>query len=117
MNTVSRRPAWPWAALLAALWLCAAPLAAREPAPVTVALPAEGTQAPAEAGPSAGVPVPTLTGPVVDLTGSLDAAAVAHLSERSLELQRRKGAQLMLLMLDSTGGEDIAAYAGRVFAQ
>ncbi|WP_206409864.1 TPM domain-containing protein, partial [Lysobacter enzymogenes] len=81
-----------------------------------VARPAAGAALPTDAEPPADAAVPALTGPVVDLTGTLDAAAIAHLSERSLQLQQRKGAQLMLLMLDSTGGEDIAAYAGRVFA-
>ncbi|ALN59267.1 hypothetical protein GLE_3925 [Lysobacter enzymogenes] len=121
MSMAPRRPSRPWAALLAALWLCAAPLAAREPAPTTAARPAEGVETvatdAAEAAEARGAQVPKLTGPVVDLTGTLDAAASSRLSERSLELQRRKGAQLMLLILDSTGGEDIAAYAGRVFAQ
>lgn len=122
MSMAPRRPSRPWAALLAAaLWLCAAPLAAREAVPVTVARPAEGVETVAtdaiDAADARGTQVPKLTGPVVDLTGTLDAAALSRLSERSLELQRRKGAQLMLLMLDSTDGEDIAAYAGRVFAQ
>ncbi|QQQ03832.1 TPM domain-containing protein [Lysobacter enzymogenes] len=116
MSRAPRRRSRPWAAWLAALWLCAAPLAAREPAPVTETRPAEGAQAVAVDVPAVAA-VPKLTGPVVDLTGTLDAAAVARLGERSLELQRRKGAQVMLLMLDSTSGEDIGAYAGRVFAQ
>lgn len=117
MNMAPRRTSRPWAAVLMALWLCAAPLAAREPGPTTAVRPAEGVETVAADAADAQVPVPDLTGPVVDLTGTLDAGAVSRLSERSLELQRRKGAQLMLLMLDSTGGEDIAAYAGRVFAR
>lgn len=116
MSMAARRPSLRWAAaVLAALWLVATPAFARESAPVTEVAPAEGTVA--EAAPAAAVAVPALTGPVVDLTGTLDSAAATRLSERSLELQRRKGAQLMLLLIDSTGGEDIAAYAQRVFEQ
>jgi len=115
MSMAPCRPSRPWAALLAALWLAAAPVLAREAAPVTEVAPAEATLA--DAAPAAAVAVPALTGPVVDLTATLDPAAVARLSERSLDLQRRKGAQLMLLLIDSTGGEDIAAYAQRVFEQ
>jgi len=61
--------------------------------------------------------IPKLTSPVTDTTGSLDDATQATLRERSLDLQRRKGAQLMLLMIDSTGAESIEAYAQRVFEQ
>lgn len=61
--------------------------------------------------------IPKLTSPVTDTTGTLDAATQATLRERSLDLQRRKGAQLMLLMIDSTGAESIEAYAQRVFEQ
>ncbi|QQP98350.1 TPM domain-containing protein [Lysobacter enzymogenes] len=119
MSMAARRPSLRWAAAVlavahAALWLVATPAFAREAAPVTEAAPAEGTVAAAA---PAAVAVPALTGPVVDLTATLDAAAAARLSERSLDLQRRKGAQLMLLLIDSTGGEDIAAYAQRVFEQ
>lgn len=61
--------------------------------------------------------IPKLTSPVTDTTGTLDAATQTTLRERSLDLQRRKGAQLMLLMIDSTGAESIEAYAQRVFEQ
>lgn len=61
--------------------------------------------------------IPKLTSPVTDTTGTLDAATQATLRERSLDLQRRKGAQLMLLMIDSTGAESIEAYSQRVFEQ
>lgn len=61
--------------------------------------------------------IPKLTSPVTDTTGTLDAATQATLRERSLDLQRRKGAQLMLLIVDSTGPESIEAYAQRVFEQ
>lgn len=61
--------------------------------------------------------IPKLTSPVTDTTGTLDAATQSTLRERSLDLQRRKGSQLMLLMIDSTGSESIEAYAQRVFEQ
>lgn len=104
---------WLWLCVL--LWLAgtgaALAAAATEPAaPPATTVVAEG-QAPALA------PVPPLTAPVVDTTGSLDAGALARLEELSLGLQRRHGAQLVVLLVASTGPEDIADYAQRVFEQ
>lgn len=59
--------------------------------------------------------IPPLTGPVVDTTGSLDAAAVQRIAARALDLQRRKGSQLQVLMVASTAPESIEQYTQRVF--
>ena len=60
-------------------------------------------------------PVPALDSPVVDTTGTLDIATRRSLEARALELQQRKGSQLQVLMVPTTGPEDIAQYAVRVF--
>jgi uncharacterized protein len=54
---------------------------------------------------------------VVDTTGTLDAASRQILVDKALALQQRKGSQLQVLIVPSTGGEDIAQYARRVFDQ
>ena len=61
------------------------------------------------------VAIPALTGPVVDTTATLDEAASQHLAEQALALQQRKGAQLQVLVVNTTQPEDIAQYAQRVF--
>ena len=61
------------------------------------------------------VAVPALTSPVVDTTGTLTPAQVAQLEQQALDLQRRKGSQLQVLIVPSTGREDTADYAQRVF--
>lgn len=61
--------------------------------------------------------IPRLASPATDTTGTLDDAALASLRAKSLELQRRKGSQLMLLMVAATAPESIEAYAQRVFEQ
>ncbi|HST44918.1 MAG TPA: TPM domain-containing protein [Luteimonas sp.] len=63
----------------------------------------------------AGVAIPPLDGPVVDTTGTLDAAQRRHLEQQALALQRRKGSQLQVLMVASTQPESIEAYTQRVF--
>ena len=60
-------------------------------------------------------PIPAMESPVVDTTGTLDAAARSQLSEQARELQRRKGSQLQILMVDSTAPETIDEYALRAF--
>ena len=62
-------------------------------------------------------PIPTLDTPVVDTTGTLDAAARARLQAQALDLQQRKGSQLQVLVVPTTQPEDIAQYAVRVFDQ
>lgn len=61
--------------------------------------------------------VPPLTSPVVDTTGTLDAAAKQRLEAQALALQQRKGSQLQVLMVPTTEPEDIAEYAVRAFEQ
>ena len=61
------------------------------------------------------VAVPALTSPVVDTTGTLTPAQVAQLEQQALDLQRRKGSQLQILIVPSTRPEDTADYAQRVF--
>lgn len=62
-------------------------------------------------------PIPALDSPVVDTTGTLDAAQKQALEQQALALQQRKGAQLQVLIVPSTQPEDIAQYSTRVFDQ
>lgn len=66
---------------------------------------------------AAPVAVPPLSGPVVDTTGTLDAATVQRLEAQALGLQQRKGSQLQVLIVPSTGEESIEEYTRRVFDQ
>ena len=58
--------------------------------------------------------VPPLTGHVIDITGTLDAAQAAALEAKLAALESDKGAQLVVLIVPTTAPEDIAAYANRV---
>ena len=58
-------------------------------------------------------PIPALDAPVVDTTGTLDAATVQALEAQARALQQRKGSQLQVLVVATTQPEDIAAYAQR----
>ena len=60
-------------------------------------------------------PIPPLTSPVVDTTGTLSAAQIAQLEQQALALRQRKGSQLQILIVPSTQPEDVAQYAQRVF--
>ncbi|MFT4268009.1 MAG: TPM domain-containing protein [Xenophilus sp.] len=82
----------PWRAL-AALLLCAAALVA----------PARAQQA-----------VPALVGRVIDQTGTLPAGDRQALNAKLAAFERRKGTQIVVLMVPTTAPEDIAAYANRV---
>ncbi|PZT02809.1 TPM domain-containing protein, partial [Stenotrophomonas maltophilia] len=62
-------------------------------------------------------PVPALDSPVVDTTGTLDAAQKQALVQQALDLQQRKGSQLQVLVVPTTQPEDIAQYTTRVFDQ
>jgi uncharacterized protein len=62
-------------------------------------------------------PIPELHDPVVDTIGVLDASQAAQLRAQALDLQARRGAQLQILVVDSTGEDGIEAYALRVFDQ
>lgn len=61
--------------------------------------------------------IPTLDSPVVDTTGTLDAAQKQQLVEQATGLQQRKGSQLQVLVVPTTQPEDIAQYTTRVFEQ
>lgn len=63
------------------------------------------------------VAVPALDSPVVDTTGTLSHATRRQLEEQAFDLQRRKGSQLQVLMVPTTGSESIDQYATRVFEQ
>jgi len=60
------------------------------------------------------LPVPELTGPVIDQTGTLTAADISALQAQLVALEQSKGSQVVLLMVPTTAPEDIAAYANRV---
>ena len=62
-------------------------------------------------------PIPPLTSPVVDSTGTLTAAEIAQLEQQALALQQRKGSQLQILIVPSTRPEAIEQYAQRVFEE
>ncbi len=60
------------------------------------------------------VPVPALTGRVVDLTQTLDASQRAELAGQLEALEKSKGSQLVVLIVPSTQPEDIAQFSIRV---
>ena len=62
-------------------------------------------------------PIPALDSPVVDTTGTLEAAQKQALVQQALDLQQRKGSQLQVLVVPTTQPEDIAQYTTRVFDQ
>ena len=62
-------------------------------------------------------PIPALDAPVVDTTGTLSAADMSRLQAQALDLQRRKGSQLQILIVPTTAPESIEQYAQRVFDQ
>ncbi|HAI46864.1 hypothetical protein D3C87_823160 [compost metagenome] len=61
--------------------------------------------------------IPPLSSPVVDTTGTLDAAQIQALQAQALALQQRKGSQLQILMVPTTAPETIEQYTQRVFEQ
>jgi uncharacterized protein len=65
----------------------------------------------------ADAPIPELTSPVVDATDTLTTDQQRELAQQSLDLQKKKGSQLQILMISSTYSEDIAEYSQRVFDQ
>jgi len=60
------------------------------------------------------VPVPKLTGHVVDLTGTLTAGERDQLDARLRDFEARKGSQVVVLLVPSIGTEVIEDFAGRV---
>ena len=59
--------------------------------------------------------IPAIDSPVVDSTGTLDAASKQQLEQQALALKQRKGSQLQVLMVASTQPETIEQYAVRAF--
>jgi len=62
-------------------------------------------------------PVPELTARITDTTGTLDAPTREHLTQILADLEQRKGAQIAVLMIPTTGDEAIEQYAVRAFEQ
>lgn len=61
--------------------------------------------------------IPALDSPVVDATGTLDAAQKQQLVQQALDLRQRKGSQLQVLIVASTRPETIEEYTQRVYDQ
>ncbi|HUH58543.1 MAG TPA: YgcG family protein [Candidimonas sp.] len=66
---------------------------------------------------AAEVAVPKLTARVTDQTGTLDAETQASLNQALADLESRKGAQIAVLVVPSTGDDTIESFARRVFDQ
>ena len=66
---------------------------------------------------AAQVPVPPLTGHVIDQTGTLTAEQKAALEQTLAAFEARKGSQLAVLMVASSAPEEIEQYALRVAEQ
>lgn len=60
------------------------------------------------------VPVPALSGRVIDQTGTLSAEQAAELTNRLAAMETTLGSQVVVLLVPSTQPEDIAAFAQRV---
>jgi len=60
------------------------------------------------------LPVPPLSGRVVDQTGTLTAPQVAALTAKLAAIETQRGAQVVVLMVPTTQPEDIASYGFRV---
>src|SRR5690606_4593129 len=59
-------------------------------------------------------PLPPLAARVTDLTGTLTAGQQAELEQKLAAFEQRKGAQVAVLLVDSTRPESIEAYSIRV---
>jgi uncharacterized protein len=60
------------------------------------------------------IPVPELTGRVVDLTGTLTKKEIQILEKELADLEARKGSQIAILMISTTDGEVIEDFSMRV---
>ncbi|MES1147853.1 MAG: YgcG family protein, partial [Bradyrhizobium guangdongense] len=63
---------------------------------------------------AAQVAVPTLTGRVVDQTGSLSSSDIASLTQKLRDFETRKGSQIAVLIVPTTQPETIEQYSIRV---
>ena len=102
--TAPSRPWWGRLAIAALLWCLACGLMAPAQAQTTVPAPATANLK----------AVPALSAPVIDQTGTLDATALAALEAQLTAIEQQHGSQVVVLVVDSTQPEDIAAYAWRV---
>ncbi len=59
-------------------------------------------------------PVPELRARAMDLTGTLDAAALQRIEERLAGFERERGTQIVVVLVASTAPEDIADYTQRL---
>ncbi|MFR0690850.1 TPM domain-containing protein [Enterobacterales bacterium AE_CKDN230030158-1A_HGKHYDSX7] len=66
---------------------------------------------------AAPVAIPPLSARVTDLTQTLDAGQRAQLESQLAGLEQRKGAQIAVLLIPSTGEDSIEDYAVRAFEQ
>ncbi|MGB3290807.1 MAG: YgcG family protein, partial [Burkholderiaceae bacterium] len=62
-------------------------------------------------------PLPQISGWVTDTTGTLDSNTKEHLNDVLADLEKRKGSQVAVLLVPSTGEDTIESYARRVFDQ
>ena len=60
------------------------------------------------------VPVPVLTGPVIDQTATLTPAQAEALSAKLATIEKERGAQIVILIVPTARPEDIFSYAQRV---
>ncbi len=60
------------------------------------------------------LPVPALTGHLMDSSGTLSAGDAASIEQQLAGLEQRSGTQVVVWMLPSTAPEDIFSYANRV---
>jgi uncharacterized protein len=60
------------------------------------------------------VAVPPLTGRVVDVTGTLSSSDIASLTQALEDLEKRKGSQIAVLIVPTTGEETIEQFSIRV---
>lgn len=60
------------------------------------------------------LPVPPLSGRVIDQTGTLSAVQVEGLTRKLAAFEAESGSQVVVLMVPTTQPEDIAAYAQRI---
>ena len=60
------------------------------------------------------IPIPALSGPVIDLTGTLNSAQIEQLSQKLQTLHQQYGAQMQVLIVATTQPEDAFSYSLRV---
>jgi len=84
---------------------------------LAILLIATGWLAPPSAAAQALLPVPPLSARVIDPTGILSATERQALDTRLAGIEQRHGSQVVVLMVQTTSPEDIAAYANRVANQ